>query len=169
MLFVSEWLTYVAFLHLSIENDQSFDMLDGYRMQTSSSLDKTQCSGYALVFTSLVRRLLCSSVDLLCSRAVVLIGLHIGQEVVKVLSLVYSKKENQPSAMHLILNKHFLLYSALLEPHHPHRPVIDSPDQTTLHDSLPNLRCLVYILSATTLLNQGFLKKHFFTFLNIKK
>lgn len=41
MLFLSEWLTYVAFLHLSIENDQSFDMLDGYRMQTSSSLDDT--------------------------------------------------------------------------------------------------------------------------------
>lgn len=76
-----------------------------------------------------------------------------------------ARKENQPLAMHLILNKHFLLYRALLEPHDPQPPVTDSPDHS--HHSLPNLRCLVYILSAMTLLNQGFLKKHFFTFINI--
>ncbi len=37
----SNCLTDVAFLHLSIVNDQSFKMFDGYHMQTSSSLDKT--------------------------------------------------------------------------------------------------------------------------------
>lgn len=70
--------------------------------------------------------------------------------------------------MHLILNKHFLLYRALLEPHYPQLPCTSTTLQTTLHDLLPNLRCLVYILSATTLLNQGFLKKLFFTFINMK-
>lgn len=40
-LFFSNCLTNVAFLHLSIVNDQSFKMFDGYHMQTSPSLDKT--------------------------------------------------------------------------------------------------------------------------------
>lgn len=71
MLFLSDWLTDVAFLHLSIVNDQSFDMLDGYRMQTSSpghTLDTTQCSVHAPVFTSRVHpRLRFSLSKLLCS------------------------------------------------------------------------------------------------------
>lgn len=118
--FMSDWLTDVAFfffflLHLSTVNDQSFDTLDGYRMQTSSSPDKTQCSGYALVFTSHVHGLLWFSV-----RTPLLIyhsshtGLHVGREVFKsAISRLQQEKKNQPLAMHLTLNKHFLLYSAL--------------------------------------------------------
>lgn len=41
LILFSNCLTDVAFLHLSIVNDQSFKMFDGYHMQTSSSLDKT--------------------------------------------------------------------------------------------------------------------------------
>lgn len=80
-------------------------MLDGHRMQTSSSLDKTQCSVYASLFTSRVPRVLCRTSLLMYYSS------HrspFGLEVSKVLYLVYSKKENQPLAMHLILNKHFL-------------------------------------------------------------
>lgn len=105
VLFMSDWLTDVAFLHLSIVNDQSFNMLDGHRMQTSSSLDKTQCSVYASLFTSHVPCVLCRTSLLMYYSSH---GSPFGLEVFKVLYLVYSKKENQPLAMHLILNKHFL-------------------------------------------------------------
>lgn len=70
MLFLSDWLTDVAFLHLSVVNDQSFDLLDEYRMQTSSpghTLDTTQCSVHAPVLTSRVHPRLRFSVKLLCS------------------------------------------------------------------------------------------------------
>lgn len=70
ILFLSDWLTDVAFLHLSIVNDQSFNMLDGYRMQTSSpghTLDTTQRSVHAPVFTSRVHPRLRFSVKPLCT------------------------------------------------------------------------------------------------------
>lgn len=121
-------LTDVAFLHVSIVNDQSFNMLDGYRMQTSSSLDKTQCSVDASVFTSRVPGVLCRTSLLMYYSSP---RSPNGLELFKVLYLVYSKKENQPLAMHLILNKHFLFVQSTTGAARPlSRPITDSPDHS---------------------------------------
>lgn len=156
---MSDWLTDVAFLHLSIENDQSFDLLDGFICKLPHPGEDTM---QRLVFTSHVHGLLCFS----CT--IVLVGLRIDQEVFKVLSLVYSKKR-KPTVSYAPYSEQAFPFVQSTTGDAPPSAAPSRTLQTTLHHSLPNLRCLVYILSATTLLNQGFLKKHFFTFINIKK
>lgn len=157
-MFMSDWLTDLASLHLSIVNDQSFLV---FRWFSYANLIPGQDPVQRFCFSFHLACPSCPPVPLLmyCSSRR---SPHRPTSSSKCY-LSFTVKENQPSAMHLILNKHFLLYRALLEPHYPQPPC------TTLHDLLPNLRCLVYILSATTLLNQGFLKKLFFTFINMKR